>query len=51
MDPPAPPRGAGRARMNPFAIERLPEDPVPAVPRRRSRLAALFAPEKLEDPQ
>lgn len=32
-----------------FAREPLPMDPVPARPARRSRIAALLAPEKLDD--
>jgi hypothetical protein len=48
LDPPAPRRR--RAFLGAlFAPEPLPHDPVSAAPRRRSRLWALFALERLDD--
>lgn len=49
-EPEAPPRPRGSLLRALFARESLPFDPVPAADaRRRSRLAALLAPEKLDD--
>jgi hypothetical protein len=50
---PEPPPAPARPRLGLGALlapEPLPLDPVVQAPRRRSRLAALFAPESLEDP-
>jgi hypothetical protein len=52
VDPEPPP--VARARRltlrSLLARERLPLDPVPPARRRRNRLAALFAPESLDEP-
>jgi hypothetical protein len=48
---PEPPTRSRRSLLSAlFSREQLPFDPVPqAAPRRRSRLAALFVPEKLDE--
>jgi len=49
LDPPAPSRRRGSLLAALLTPEPLPRDPVASAPsRRRSRLAALFAPEKLD---